>query len=251
MNYFNGLLIATMVTISFPVLAGNLTGDITLFPAGCQDTPDRICKLKGQLTFVSPRKDSKGKTVVWKTKEWNKFNGGKIGTTDGATIPRLAQPFIGKPYDKSYLKAAILHDHYCYDEGRVRTWQDTHLMFYDALTDLEVPDDKAKAMYFAVYSFGPKWWRKKILPGEICGEGCVYNLPISTKGRIASAISETTRRLGEFTTITRTQEDSYDSQEFDERFMMVQDVIKSDPDITLEELEVMARKLDPNNFPFE
>ena len=75
MNYFNCLLMATIATLSFPVAAGNLTGEVTLFPEGYQDTPSRICKLKGQLTFVSPRKDSNGKDVIWKTKEWNEFIG--------------------------------------------------------------------------------------------------------------------------------------------------------------------------------
>ena len=129
-------------------------------------------------------------------------------------------------------------------------------MFYDALVDLKVPDEKAKAMYFAVYSFGPKWKRVRI--GTYCGSGCSMNIisdPIkvkdtSTEGQIPTDISRDVRYSAESITFMKTKEDTYDTEVFDARFSTIQDVIKNDPDITLEELEIMARNLDPNNFPF-
>lgn len=170
MKYLNALLVATVSTLSSPILAGSFIGDPVLFPKGCQlianqDDHDKKCRLKGELTYISSRNN-----LVWQTDEWKNSNGNKIfsGLTDGASIPSWARKIIGDKYDKSYLKAAIVHDHYCYDENHVRTWQETHKMFYDALIDLKVDKTKAKAMYFAVYVGGPKWRRDKIVAGESC-----------------------------------------------------------------------------------
>ncbi|HRK23496.1 MAG TPA: DUF1353 domain-containing protein [Beijerinckiaceae bacterium] len=75
--------------------------------------------------------------------------------TDGASIPFWAQPVIGQPYDGSYIKAAVLHDHYC--DRKVRDWKKTHRMFYDALIEQGVPKIKAGVMYGAVMIGGPTW----------------------------------------------------------------------------------------------
>lgn len=170
MKYLNALLVATVSTLSSPILAGSFIGDPVLFPNGCQlianqDDHDKKCRLKGELTYISSRNN-----LVWQTDEWKNGNGNKIfsGLTDGASIPSWARKIIGDKYDKSYLKAAIVHDHYCYVENHVRTWQETHKMFYDALIDLKVDKTKAKAMYFAVYIGGPKWGRDEIVAGETC-----------------------------------------------------------------------------------
>ena len=148
--------------------SGEFSGNLVLYPPGCQQTDARICKLAEELTYKSSRDE-----LVWQTDVWKDDNA-ESGTTDGASIPKWAQPIIGDQYDESYLKAAIIHDHYCYNENHVRTWRQTHRMFYDALIDLGVNKAKAKIMYFAVYLGGPRWI--KIVPGEVCGENCVKNV---------------------------------------------------------------------------
>lgn len=36
--------------------------------------------------------------------------------SDGMSIPRLLQPFIGEPFEGNTLKAALVHDYLCYTE---------------------------------------------------------------------------------------------------------------------------------------
>jgi len=75
-------------------------------------------------------------------------------TTDGASVPRffwmLFPPFTGK-----YRSAAVIHDYYC--QTRSRDWRDTHEVFYNAMRAAGVDETTAKAMYAAVYTFGPRW----------------------------------------------------------------------------------------------
>ena len=51
----------------------------------------------------------------------------------------------------------------------MRTWQQTHLMFYDALIDSGVPAHKAQIMYFAVLAGGPRW--VELIEGIACPIG--------------------------------------------------------------------------------
>lgn len=72
-----------------------ITGEVILFPEGCQNIGDGICHLKGKLSFVSPRNG-----MVWETKEWQNpsmlWEKGleQSGTTDGTSLPLLARPFL-------------------------------------------------------------------------------------------------------------------------------------------------------------
>jgi hypothetical protein len=74
--------------------------------------------------------------------------------TDGASIPRVLwvsyPPFTGQ-----YRSAAVVHDHYC--QSKNESWKATHAVFYDALLTAGVDDVTAKAMWAAVYHFGPRW----------------------------------------------------------------------------------------------
>jgi hypothetical protein len=214
------MLIFTFLSVN--VIAGEFSGELLLFPKDCQKTNARICKLEGLLTYKSSRN-----SLVWQTDEWTDDNL-ESGTTDGASIPSWAQPIIGDPYDPSYLKAAIVHDHYCYKENRVRPWRETHRMFYDALVDLGVDSTKAKIMYFAVYLGGPKW--VKLVPGQNCGTKCIKNF---------SPKSE------------RWDGDQYGSVEFQAALKKASADILKKPSITLEEIEVMAKNTDPSNFFFK
>lgn len=205
-----------------PISAGTFSGELKLYPPECQKTESKICKLEGLLTYTSSRDG-----LVWQTDEWQDGNG-QSGTTDGASIPKWAQPIIGDQYDESYLKAAIIHDHYCYKENHVRTWRATHRMFYDALIDLDVNPIKAKVMYFAVYWRGPKWIN--LVPGEKCGHNCIKRI-------LPSSI--------------RWDGDGYGGDGFEEQLAQIKKVIVKNPEITLEELEDVARSITPNKFFFE
>ena len=74
--------------------------------------------------------------------------------TDGASVPQgfwvCCPPFSGK-----YRSAAVVHDYYC--QTKSRSWKETHLTFYNAMRASGVTESQAKAMYGAVYSFGPRW----------------------------------------------------------------------------------------------
>ena len=104
--------------------------------------------------------------TVWLTK--------KGDVTDGASIPVWARPFIGEPFDRNFIKAAVIHDHYC--DRNVRPWRDTHRVFYDALITSKLNKIKAKLMYYAVYFGGPKWI--ELIPGIDCGPRCQYMRPL-------------------------------------------------------------------------
>jgi hypothetical protein len=216
------LLFLVAMSLQTYALAGEFTGELKLVPEGCQHTNTRICKLKGLLTYKSSQNG-----LVWQTDEWEDENG-ESGTTDGASIPGWAQPIIGDPYDPSYLKAAIVHDHYCYKENHVRSWRETHRMFYDALVDLGVGIRKAKIMYFAVYFGGPRW--VKLVPGENCGANCIKNVLPS----------------GE-----RWEGDRFGSKKFKDALGAIQATIDENPNITLDEIEAFAQRMEPDSFFFK
>jgi hypothetical protein len=117
--------------------------------------------LADDLFFVDPDK------YVWKA--------GKNDVTDGATIPPLFQPIIGGAFEADFLPAAVIHDHYTKRVHRVRPWRDTARVFYQALLVKGVNVVKAKAMYFAVYAFGPHWG--VLAKGVPCGRNCIFTVP--------------------------------------------------------------------------
>ena len=104
------------------------------------------------------------------------WKAGKGDVTDGASIPPLFQPIIGGPWEKHYLPAAVMHDHYTKDEHKVRTWWSTDRMFFEAMLTGGTPILKANLMYYAVFVFGPHWGALK--PGVPCGTNCIFMAPI-------------------------------------------------------------------------
>ena len=116
----------------------NFEGELSLEPVGCQST--------GRCISRNPLRFTDSKAYVWEA-EANL-------PTDGASIPPIFQPFVGEPFEKSFIKAAIVHDHYC--KRQVRPWRQTHRVFYEGLRDQGVVESKAKLMYYAVYLAGPR-----------------------------------------------------------------------------------------------
>lgn len=201
-----------------PLYASEFKGELKLLPEGCQYTKGRKCQLGSMLTFKSPD------GLVWQTDIWT-AGSHESGTTDGASIPKWAQPIIGDAYDPSFLKAAIVHDHYCYKENQVRTWFKTHRMFYYALIDLGIDKVKAKTMYFAVFTFGPHW--RNLVPGENCGENCIKT--VAPSGRVSEE-----SQLNWQSSITTTNN--------------FKAAVEADPDMSLEEVETYAATAKPNDF---
>jgi len=120
----------------------------------------------GILRLESDDSDPSGNTLVVASKHfafydddglaWEAKPGDK---TDGASIPWLFKPIVGRSFQTPYLSAAVLHDIYC--KSKVRTWQATDEMFYEAMITNGVNFVKAGAMWSAVYSFGPHWPKPK------------------------------------------------------------------------------------------
>src|SRR5690606_25020755 len=129
---------AWLVLTSGPASAG-FEGTLTLLPSGCEASGQ--CTPGTDFGFV----DSAG--YGWQA--------AKGLLTDGASIPPWAQPLVGGAFDESFIKAAIIHDHYCV--RHVRPWRNTHKVFHEALLASGVAPGKAGIMYFAVLVGGPKW----------------------------------------------------------------------------------------------
>ena len=129
----------------------DFVGTLEFTPTGCETA--RRCKLASDFGYVDP------KGIGWQA------NAGDA--TDGATIPAWAQPLVGASFDRSFVKAAAIHDNYV--ANHVRPWQQTHLMFHDALIDSGVPAHKAQIMYFAVLAGGPRWI--ELIEGIACPVG--------------------------------------------------------------------------------
>lgn len=153
---------AALIAFSLSAMAGEFVGKLEFDPPGCEQVG--TCKLKNDFGYI----DSEG--VGWQV-----ISGPNGLETDGASIPNWAQPFIGGQFDEQYIKAAIIHDHYCW--RHVRPWRKTHWAFYDALVSSNVPRSKALLMYFAVYLAGPKWI--KVIEGSPCalGDTCIRQVP--------------------------------------------------------------------------
>ena len=155
------IIIAAFACLSMQVgiARAEFVGDLELLPPGCEKTG--ICRLGKELGFIDPNK------IGWLAD--------KDLMTDGASIPPWAQRFVGGPFEKDYIRAAVIHDHFC--DRHVRPWRQTHRVFYDALIESGVSKKMANILYFAVMVGGPKW--TKVIKGKPCalGMSCINNVP--------------------------------------------------------------------------
>jgi Protein of unknown function (DUF1353) len=145
------VVLAGWVSISAPAY-GQFIGNLELAPQGCA-VAGGTCTVVKDFGFIDPS------GVGWQAKAGLE--------TDGATIPVWAQPFVGGQFDTAFIRAAVIHDHYC--KRRVRGFLSTHRVFYDALIESGVDAVKANVMYYAVLVGGPKWI--ELIPGEQCNLG--------------------------------------------------------------------------------
>jgi len=206
---------STAVLLSVHAVAfAQFSGDLRLAPKGCEATGQ--CKLQVPLRY----KDAGG--TVWEAMA------GLV--TDGASIPGIFQPFIGDPFDEKFIKAAIVHDHYC--DRHVRSWRKTHRVFYEALVDQGVSIAKAKTMYVAVLVGGPKWI--KLIPGNKCGQNCVNAL------KSATGVSG-----------YRSRKADYSLPALPAALQEIHALLQANPDsLSLDQLESRAKQLRPGDFYF-
>jgi hypothetical protein len=205
-------------------------GEVVLAPQGCEAL--RECRLAMDVLYNDPN------GLTWKAskRDPNADPAIQTGLTDGASIPAWAQPFIGQPFDKSYIRAAVVHDHYCYSENRVRSWRKTHRMFYNALIDSGIPEDKAKVMYFAVYLGGARW--TSLVPGDQCGPNCI------NESLLGGGIPDGTGGVQVF------RRDRFETEEFQEAFQATAPAVLSlSEQLTLEQIEDLADSFLPED-PF-
>lgn len=74
---------------------------------------------------------------------------------DGASIPPIFWPVVGKPWEGLYVKASVIHDYGCY--RRIEYPWTVHRLFHEGMLVGGVSSVKAKAMYLAVKLGGPTW----------------------------------------------------------------------------------------------
>ncbi len=84
-----------------------------------------------------------------------KWKAPKDSIVDGASIPRLLWTVVGPPFAGRYRDASVVHDVAC--DQKSEPWKNVHRMFFYACLCGGVGEKKAKLMFWAVRSFGPRW----------------------------------------------------------------------------------------------
>ena len=123
----------------------------------------------GRRKLTHPLAFYETETRAWEAPAWSPDLPGCVGTTDGATIPKVVRRIVGDPFDSDLLRPAIIHDHYV-DRNRwgVRPWIVVTRAFYNALRSAGVERERANVMYYAVYTFGPYWGVEVVQAGSTC-----------------------------------------------------------------------------------
>lgn len=112
-------------------------------------------RLAGEFRFIDPN------GLLWSVPAQKEV--------DGASIPQAFWSFIGGPFSGSYIKASVVHDYYC--DTKIRTEHDTHRNFYYGMRAAGVGEWKAKFMYWAVATFGPKWTlTQRVVFDSVCND---------------------------------------------------------------------------------
>jgi hypothetical protein len=197
-------------------------------PEGCEQAG--LCTLVYDFGYIDPR------GVGWQSNAGDK--------TDGATIPSWAKPLLGDSFDSTFIKAAVIHDHYC--DRHVRTWRDTHWVLYEALVAGGVPSLKAKVMYYGVLIGGPKW--VSLIKGEPCsiGQTCIKDVMAPTQ------IPDATIMSGEGGDRIAVHAARYDRPDLPIELAEVEKLLQEKGDsITLEDLQLRAKQRNPNDFFFQ
>jgi Protein of unknown function (DUF1353) len=208
----------------------SFVGELKFVPSGCEAV--KACTLKSDFGYIDPDK------IGWQAKAGDK--------TDGASIPLWAQKFVGGQFKKEFIKAAVIHDHYC--DRHVRPWRQTHRVFYSALVESGVNKLKAKLMYGAVVIGGPKWTEAEIKPGKPCSLGsiCVFSMPLQNLPKDGSLTS------GENGSLYITRAARFERPEFQKDFGQLAAFIGAGGDgPALEDIDARANELMAEDFFFQ
>jgi len=154
-NIMSSLCFILMIMSVFQAQAA-FEGDVILIPEGCE--------AKQKCLLVLPVRFTDSSGLVWEAPSGLE--------TDGASIPPFFRPILGEPFQESYIKAALIHDHYC--GKHVRDWFTTQKAFYEGLVDQGVPLATAKTLLYGVLLGGPKWF--STVSGIDCGKNCINNV---------------------------------------------------------------------------
>ena len=152
------LLLMALITLFATNALADFIGKLEFKPSDCKSAGQ--CSLVYDFSYIDP------KGIGWQAKAGLK--------TDGASVPPWAQQIIGGPWEAQFVRAAVIHDHYCIRTVRTRT--STHRMFYDALIESGVTKVKALAMYYAVMVGSHMWIN--LMEGRRCSgvENCIQNV---------------------------------------------------------------------------
>ncbi len=74
---------------------------------------------------------------------------------DGNSLPTLFVSFIGRPFDSSFRKTALVYDHAA--KSKQRSWKDAQRMFHEAAIVEGVMPVEAKVMYLLLNAAGLRW----------------------------------------------------------------------------------------------
>ena len=93
---------------------------------------------------------------VYKSVKFGDITCPEIYLTDGASIPRWLQPFVGSPWSGKYPRAAVIHDWLCSSEGEILgtdkklTKKESDQVFLEMMKFLGVGSFERQRMYLAV-----------------------------------------------------------------------------------------------------
>ncbi|MFN3824146.1 MAG: DUF1353 domain-containing protein [Pseudorhodobacter sp.] len=204
------LTVGMALTIAGASTAGTFIGSVVFTDPTCQQRD--ICELAETFVYIDNAKTG-----------WVADKGDK---TDGASIPRWAQRFVGYPFRPEYLAAAVLHDQYSLSVRPVNGWFQTQRMFYEALRDSGVPEIRASILYAGVLIGSGKWITR--MEGKPCpyGQTCLQNAP---------------------TFVLQQEGELFGTEGFAASFADVASVIEAaDQPLTLAEIEALALERIPN-----
>jgi hypothetical protein len=208
-----------------PPVNATFVGELKFTPAGCEAKRD--CKLVYDFGYIDP------KGIGWVTIAGDR--------TDGASIPKWAQWLIGRPFKKSFIKAAVIHDQYC--DRHVRPESQTHRAFYDALRESRVPQWKAHLMHYAVIVGSTHW--SQLIPGKKCSVGkiCVRNVGVGINLHGGKIVTSAT---GDKVLVKK---ESFNSPGFKTDLREVAAILKKKGNaLSVNDIEALARTRHPNDF---
>jgi hypothetical protein len=130
---------STTGTVSNNAFKGIVQAEFSL-PAKPDDN-FRDMKLLSAFSYVDPR------GVIWDVPA------GYV--TNGASVPWGLWNIVGGPFDGPYRDAAVIHDYYT--EFKLRTWEDTHRMYYEAAIARGVSENRASIMYAGLLVGADRW----------------------------------------------------------------------------------------------